>query len=219
MLRRLHPLTKLILFILLTVLILVEKNPCSLILSLAFLIFCAAKGEIPPSKLVRNYRWMIVAAVIGAFSVLIKEKSVAVAAIPVARLCLILIMSSVLNITTTPTEIAYAAGMIIPSRDFTMMVSISLSFVPVLAQEAARISDAQKARGAKRTKAAVATVIPLFASAFRRASDLADAMTVRAYGTTDKPSRLYTPVFSKTDLYSILFSLVFAASVIVMEVL
>ena len=210
MLRRLHPLTKLLLFILLAVLVFFEKNPSSLILTLAFLVFCAAKGEIPPAKLIRNYRWMIFALIIGI---------VASTMVPAARLCLLLIMSSVLNITTTPTEIAYAVGMIVPSRDFTMMVSISLSFVPVLAQEAARISDAQKARGAKRTKAAVATVIPLFASAFRRASDLADAMTVRAYGTTDKPSRLYTPVFSKTDLYSILFSLVFAASVIVMEVL
>jgi len=219
MLRRLHPLTKLVLFILITVLILFEKSISSLILTLAFLVFCAAKGEIPPSKLLRNYRWMIIAALIGAFTVLIREKNAVSAAIPVARLCLILIMSSVLNITTTPSEIAYAVGMVVPSRDFTMMVSISLSFIPVLAEEAARISDAQKSRGAKRTRAAVATVIPLFASAFRRASDLADAMTVRAYGTTARPSRLNTPVFSKADLYSAVFSFIFMSAVILTEVI
>jgi len=219
MLRRLHPLTKLVLFILITVLILFEKSISSLILTLAFLVFCAAKGEIPPSKLLRNYRWMIIAALIGAFTVLIREKNAVSAAIPVARLCLILIMSSVLNITTTPSEIAYAVGMVVPSRDFTMMVSISLSFIPVLAEEAARISDAQKSRGAKRTRAAVATVIPLFASAFRRASDLADAMTVRAYGTTARPSRLNTPVFSKADLYSAVFSFIFMSAVIFTEVI
>jgi len=209
MLRRLHPLTKLLLFILLAVLVFFEKNPSSLILTLAFLVFCAAKGEIPPSKLIRNYRWMIFALVIGI---------IASTMVPAARLCLLLIMSSVLNISTTPTEIAYAVGMIVPSRDFTMMVSISLSFIPVLAEEASRISDAQKARGAKRTRAAVATVVPLFASAFRRASDLADAMTVRAYGTTARPSRLNTPRFTKTDLGAVLFTLCYAAAVIFVEV-
>jgi len=210
MLRRLHPLTKLLLFILLAVLVFFEKNPSSLILTLAFLVFCAAKGEIPPAKLIRNYRWMIFALIIGI---------VASTMVPAARLCLLLIMSSVLNITTTPTEIAYAVGMIVPSRDFTMMVSISLSFIPVLAEEASRISDAQKSRGAKRTRAAVATVVPLFASAFRRASDLADAMTVRAYGTTARPSRLNTPHFTKTDLGAVIFTFCYVAAVIFVEVI
>jgi energy-coupling factor transport system permease protein len=209
MLRALHPLTKLLLFILLAVLVFFEKNPSSLILTLAFLVFCAAKGEIPPSKLIRNYRWMIFALIIGV---------IASTMIPAARLCLLLIMSSVLNITTTPTEIAYAVGMIVPSRDFTMMVSISLSFIPVLAEEASRISDAQKARGAKRTRAAVATVVPLFASAFRRASDLADAMTVRAYGTTARPSRLNTPSFTNLDLGAVLITLCYVSMVIFVEV-
>ena len=209
MLRRLHPLTKLLLFILLAVLVFFEKNPSSLILTLAFLVFCAANGRIPPAKLIRNYRWMIFALIIGI---------VASTMIPAARLCLLLIMSSILNITTTPTEIAYAVGMIVPSRDFTMMVSISLSFIPVLAEEASRISDAQKSRGAKRTRAAVATVVPLFASAFRRASDLADAMTVRAYGTTARPSRLNTPRFTNLDLGAVLVTLCYVSMVIFVEV-
>ena len=219
MLRRLHPLTKLVIFLVIAVLLFFEKTASSLILTFALVIFCAAQNRIEPSKLLRNYRWMIIAALIGCLTVLIQKKSVSSALIPVARLWMLLIMSSVLNITTSPSEIAYAAGMVIPSRDFTMMVSISLSFVPVLAEEAARISDAQKARGAKRTGAAIATVIPLFASAFRRASDLADAMTVRAYGKTGRPERLNTPLFTKKDITASAVALIYIAAVVVAEVL
>jgi len=219
MLRRLHPLTKLIIFFVIAVLLFFEKTASSLILTLTLLVFCAAKDRIGIAKLLRNYRWMVIAALIGAVTVLIQKKPVSSALIPVARLWLLLIMSSVLNITTTPSEIAYATGMVIPSRDFTMMVSISLSFVPVLAEEAARISDAQKARGAKRTGAAIATVIPLFASAFRRASDLADAMTVRAYGKTARPERLNTPRFTKDDIKASVAGVLYVAAVIITEAL
>ena len=219
MLRRLHPLTKLVIFLVIAILLFFEKTASSLILTLSLVVFCAAKDRIEPARLLRNYRWMIVAALIGAVTVLIQKKPVSSALIPVARLWLLLIMSSVLNITTTPSEIAYATGMVIPSRDFTMMVSISLSFVPVLAEEASRISDAQKARGAKRTGAAIATVIPLFASAFRRASDLADAMTVRAYGKTARPGRLNTPRFTESDIVASVTAAVYVATVILAEVL
>lgn len=219
MLRRLHQLTKLVIFLAIAVLLFFEKTASSLILTLALLVFCAAIDRIGPSRLFRNYRWMIIAALIGAVTVLIQKKPVSSALIPVARLWLLLIMSSVLNITTSPSEIAYATGMVIPSRDFTMMVSISLSFVPVLAEEASRISDAQKVRGAKRTGAAIATVIPLFASAFRRASDLADAMTVRAYGKTSRPGRLNTPRFTKNDIRAFVIAAMFVACVIITEVL
>lgn len=74
-------------------------------------------------------------------------------------------------------------------HDFAMMMSIALRFIPTFVDETNKIISAQKSRGAdfdsggiiKKVKAFVPILIPLFISAFRRASDLADAMECRCY--------------------------------------
>ena len=44
-------------------------------------------------------------------------------------------------------------------------------------------------------------------------------MTVRAYGTTARPSRLNTPHFTKTDLGAVIFTFCYVAAVIFVEVI
>ena len=70
-----------------------------------------------------------------------------------------------------------------------MMMSIALRFIPILVEETDKIMKAQMARGAnfeegsliERAKNMVPLLVPLFISAFRRASDLAMAMEARCY--------------------------------------
>jgi energy-coupling factor transport system permease protein len=72
-------------------------------------------------------------------------------------------------------------------------------FVPVLAEEAQTIMDAQKARGLelekggllKRIRNYVPVLIPLIVSAIRRSLELAEAMESRAWGATKKRTNLY----------------------------
>lgn len=60
-----------------------------------------------------------------------------------------------------------------------MMMSIALRFIPILIEETDKIMKAQMARGAdfesgnliQRAKAMVPLLVPLFISAFRRATD------------------------------------------------
>ena len=69
------------------------------------------------------------------------------------------------------------------------MMSIALRFIPILVEETDKIMKAQMARGAdfesgnlmQRAKAMVPLLVPLFVSAFRRATDLAMAMEARCY--------------------------------------
>lgn len=76
-----------------------------------------------------------------------------------------------------------------PAHDIAMMMSIALRFIPIFSDEATRIMDAQKSRGAefdtggliKKVKGLVPIIIPLIVSAFRRAEDLASAMEARCY--------------------------------------
>lgn len=110
---------------------------------------------------------------------------------------LVLGTSIILTYTTTPIALTDGieqflsplAKIKIPVHEFSMMMTIALRFIPTLIEETDKIMAAQKARGsdfsngslAKRAKALVPVLVPLFISAFRRAGDLATAMECRCY--------------------------------------
>ncbi|MBR6677064.1 MAG: energy-coupling factor transporter transmembrane protein EcfT [Clostridia bacterium] len=105
--------------------------------------------------------------------------------------------SILLTYTTTPIALtdgieqllAPLAKIKVPVHEFSMMMTIALRFIPTLIEETDKIMSAQKARGsdfsqgslARRAKALVPVLVPLFISAFRRAEDLATAMECRCY--------------------------------------
>lgn len=86
----------------------------------------------------------------------------------------------------------------VPVHEFAMMMTIALRFIPTLVEETDKIMTAQKARGAdfssgslvSRAKALIPVLIPLFVSAFNRASDLATAMECRCYHGGDGRTRM-----------------------------
>ena len=77
----------------------------------------------------------------------------------------------------------------VPVHELSMMMSIALRFIPILVEETDKIMKAQMARGAdfesgnliQKAKSMVPLLVPLFISAFRRATDLAMAMEARCY--------------------------------------
>ena len=77
----------------------------------------------------------------------------------------------------------------IPVHEFALMMSIALRFIPILMEELDKIMKAQLARGADfengnflhRLKNMLPILLPLFASAMRRANELAYAMDARCY--------------------------------------
>lgn len=113
------------------------------------------------------------------------------------RIIVLILASSVLTFTTSPTQLTDALERLlrplsklhVPVHEFAMMMTIALRFVPLLLEETEKIMSAQKARGAdmesggliQRIKALIPVLIPLFVSAFRRAYDLATAMESRCY--------------------------------------
>lgn len=113
------------------------------------------------------------------------------------RLILLIIGSSMMTYTTTPNQLTdglekslgFLRKVRFPIHEISMMMSIALRFIPILVEETDKIMKAQMARGAdfeegslvKRAKNLVPLLVPLFISAFRRATDLAMAMEARCY--------------------------------------
>ena len=114
----------------------------------------------------------------------------------------------------------------LPVHEFSMMMTIALRFIPTLGEETDKIMSAQKARGAdfssggiiKRAKALLPVLIPLFASSFRRASELATAMECRCYRGDKGRTRMTTLRYSMTDLALLLLLLFFGAGVILINI-
>ncbi len=131
---------------------------------------------------------------------------------------------SVFFLTPSPDHLGLALEQSHVPYEFCFAFTTAVRFVPVLAEEAQTIMDAQKARGLelekgnflKRIRNYIPILIPLIISAIRRSLELAEAMESRAWGAINKRTNLYTLSIRRTDYLLILISaLILAASVYV----
>lgn len=144
------------------------------------------------------------------------------------RFFLLILVTSLLTLTTTPMEITDAIEDMLqplkkvkfPVHELALMMSISLRFIPTLMQETDKISKAQASRGVdfrtgsikERIKAIVPLLIPLFVSAFKRAEELAMAMEARGYRGSEGRTKFRELKIEKRDIYIyLLFALVLIA--------
>jgi len=106
---------------------------------------------------------------------------------------------SIFFLTTSPDHLSLALEQSHVPYEFCFAFTTAVRFVPVLAEEAQTIMDAQKARGLelergnfiKRVRNYIPILIPLIVSAIRRSLELAEAMESRAWGATEKRTNLY----------------------------
>jgi len=114
---------------------------------------------------------------------------------------------SVFFLTTSPDHLGLALEQSKVPYEFSFAFTTAVRFVPVLAEEAQTIMDAQKARGwelekgnfLKRIRNYVPVLIPLIVSAIRRSLELAEAMESRAWGATKKRTNLYALKLHRGD--------------------
>jgi len=121
---------------------------------------------------------------------------------------------SVFFLTTSPDMLGLALEQSRVPYEFSFAFTTAVRFVPVLAEEAQTIMDAQKARGLelekgnfmKRIRNYVPILIPLIVSAIRRSLELAEAMESRAWGATKKRTNLYALKFHRGDFALLAFT-------------
>lgn len=122
---------------------------------------------------------------------------------------------SIFFLTTSPDHLGLALEQSHIPYEFCFAFTTAVRFVPVLADEAQTIMDAQKARGLelekgnflKRIRNYVPILIPLIIGAIRRSLELAEAMESRAWGAIKKRTNLYVLKIGKADYLLILISI------------
>lgn len=136
------------------------------------------------------------------------------------RLTFLVIGTTFLTLTTTPTELTDGLESLmtplkyvkIPVHDIAVIMSIALRFIPTLMEETQKIMNAQKARDAtfdtghlhQRAKALLPVLIPLFVNAFRRADELAFALDARCYNATENRTKYKVQKIKGSDIVGIL---------------
>ncbi|MDG5473790.1 energy-coupling factor transporter transmembrane protein EcfT [Jeotgalibacillus sp. ET6] len=164
---------------------------------------------------------------LGIFT--IYEEGVRQALMISTRFLLLVFMTSLLTLTTTPISITDGLESLLnplkkirfPAHELALMMSIALRFIPTLMDETDKIMKAQMARGSDmssgpvkdRIKAVVPLMIPLFVNAFKRAEDLATAMEVRGYRGGEGRTKYRLLHWQLRDTFALL-SLVLLAGVL-----
>lgn len=222
-----------LLFVSIVLLILMSKIPLKTVFGsikaiIFIMVFTAiiniflSKGE--PGELVFSWRF-----------IKIYESGLYNAAFIVIRILAMIIGASVfLTYTTTPIQLTDAIERLfsplklirVPVHEFAMMMTIALRFIPTIVEETEKIMAAQKSRGTdfsgnviKRIKSLVPIIIPLFISAFRRAGDLAVAMTCRCYRGGKGRTRMTVLKMTYRDVIALLLMVVFIGGIIVINIL
>ncbi|MDE5873761.1 MAG: energy-coupling factor transporter transmembrane protein EcfT [Lachnospiraceae bacterium] len=138
------------------------------------------------------------------------------------RMILIILMSSMLMYTTTPSELTDGLEKCFHlSGGVAMGITIALRFVSVLSGELDRILKAQYARGVDfksgspkaRIKKLGNVIVPLFQNAIDRAGRLGDAMDARCYTGGKRRTKLRPLIYNVDDVigYLVLLAITVAS--------
>jgi energy-coupling factor transport system permease protein len=214
----------------------------------AFIALLAALSATPPTALLCTLRTIVLLGCLMFFfylfttpgrplvsvgQVVVTWEGLLVGGVQIYRLCLLVIISTLLTFTTSPTQLAHGLEALLaplqraglPVREFALVVTISLRFVPALFDEIDKIAKAQQARGVDMTsknplrqmRSWVPLFVPIFVAAFRRADDLATAMEARGFRSAAQRTRLYPLRLTRHDLAAALVVVAFSLALVGVE--
>lgn len=123
---------------------------------------------------------------------------------------------SLFFITTSPDKLSLALEKARIPYEFNFAFITAIRFVPVLADEAQTIMDAQRSRGLElekgnfltRVKNYIPILLPLIINSIRRSLELAEAMESRAFGATKDRTNLYELKMNKLDYVVLIVSII-----------
>jgi energy-coupling factor transport system permease protein len=172
---------------------------------------------------------------VNSFSFKIYEQGLRMSAFVVVRLLIIITLSTVLTLTTKPTDLTQGLEKLMhplkkigfDSESFALIISISLRYIPTIFDEANKIMLAQASRGADfsegklkdKLKQVISLLVPMFIIAFMRSEELANAMESRNFVPGEKRTRIYELVFSYRDVLATTISVLILAGAIVLKVI
>ncbi len=247
---KLDPRAKLLFTVIFIVMVFVCNNFISLFFCFAMAAIIIAMSKIPLKTVTKGLKPILLIVIITSilqiayvktgitlidvWKIQITSGGVLTAVFMALRISLLIVMSTMLTYTTSPTSLTNGLDRVfapfkkigIDFHTVTMIMTIALRFIPTLIEEVDKIMSAQKSRGAnfeqgsivKRAKALIPLFIPLLFNSIRRAYELANAMTCRCYNGGKGKTTMNALKFSARDYLATLCCAVVIAAVVLLNI-
>lgn len=246
---KLDPRMKLLFTTAFIVAVFLSNNFISLLFCIAVAGFVTALSKVPFSTVIKGIKPILLIILVTSVlqiaynkggiplihlgRITITSGGVLTAVFMALRITLLIVISTMLTYTTSPTALTNGLDRIfaplkkvgIDFHTITMIMTIALRFIPTLIEEVDKIMSAQKSRGAnfeqgsiiKRAKALIPLFIPLLFNSIRRAYELANAMTCRCYNGGVGKTTMNSLKFTMRDYTALLFTATVIAAVVVLN--
>lgn len=251
-LHRTDPRVKILLMVLLIVFIFLASNTYALLFATVSVVLILAVSKVPFRMYLKNMKAILPVliftgiinmfygegeALLSFWIFSITAEGIYRALFMAMRIALLIFISSSLTYTTTPNDLTDAIESLLSPLKYlglksavhtlAMMMTIALRFIPTLIEEAEKIMNAQKARGADlesgglidRVKALIPILIPLLLSSVRRAYELAEAMECRCYNGGEGKTRMKQMKLSGHDFAVSFGAVIICSGVLVLNIL
>lgn len=247
---KLDPRAKLLFTVIFIVMVFVCNNFVSLFFCFASAAIIIALSKIPLKTVTKGLKPILLIVIITSilqiayvktgiilvdvWKIQITSGGVLTAVFMALRISLLIVMSTMLTYTTSPTSLTNGLDRVfapfqkigIDFHTVTMIMTIALRFIPTLIEEVDKIMSAQKSRGAnfeqgsivKRAKALIPLFIPLLFNSIRRAYELANAMTCRCYNGGKGKTTMNALKFSARDYLATLCCAVVITVVVLLNI-
>ncbi len=150
------------------------------------------------------------------------------------RLIIIVTLSTILTLTTKPTDLNLGLERIlkplnlvkINSEEIALIISIALRYIPTLLDEANKIMLAQASRGVDFTEGKlkdkvmqiISLLVPMFVISFKRSDDLANAMEARSFIPGRPRTRIHILSWQNRDTLAIVFCVLVLVATITVRI-
>ena len=199
---KMNPLAKIICVLLFIIMSFLTFDIRFNVLLLVLLVLMVCNTKVPFDiyfKTLFSIKWLLLFILIIN---LIVGSNLSVTIITMFRLIFVVLYTSILTLTTPPTEITYGLEKLflplkligIPVNKMALSISLALRFIPTIIDQGNKIIKSQASRGIDyynsnlkgKILAIKSLIIPMFVLSIKKADDLADSMEVRLYNVNSK---------------------------------
>lgn len=249
---RLHPATKMLSAALLVTALIISASLTGLVVTLFALLAGFAVAQISVAYAIRGLKpaipILVLIAVLQilfvsggesehviwqAWIIRITPRSFLIAGLTALRLVVLILVITLFTLCTSSRELTHGTERLLrplsrigfPAHELSMVVTIALRFLPILAEEAEHLVKAQVSRGAdfgrgrsglfKRLFRMMPLLVPLFIASLRRGEVLAQAMAARCYSGSAGRSQLVRFERGRADLFAYGGTAVLCAAILV----
>lgn len=153
----------------------------------------------------------------------------------IIRLCLVVIYTSILTLTTPPTEITYGLEKLfsplklikVPVNQMALSITLALRFIPNIIDQAHKILKSQASRGIDyqntnlkgKILAIKSMLVPMFILTVKKADDLALSMEIRLYNLHSTRTNFRIHRWKAFDTYLVIIHVLILLVIIKKELL